>query len=1201
MWIVVAIAAVLIVWRVGFYPAMPAATEKPVETEVVTEGDEWYEPDELQAPAEADKPVVASDVTEPAKSADVNAPKVGIDANEPARLADAGERRGPGRRPGQMEGGFDSRRSAEFAGFEGGPSPASRSGRITDVNDANQPMESLNLKNVEMKQIVQKIAEWTGKTVIPAEEAEKIRVSIYAPGQLPRSKALAHIYGALRLKGFVAEHLDDAIYITPIKGAKLGFVPTIADTQPLATLENKDQIVQKFFKMQSYRPTQMAQVIQPLVSEYGYVSADETTSTLLVIDTVQNLMRIERIVAEFDVPTAQQSETGIFIVQYGDPSEIVQMLNILLGQSQGYSSSRSRGGSDRGRFGGPFGGPPGFQQSSQPSGGSQQAKTDSSKSAGAATSVVVTSTRGTIILIPEPRRKWIIARASAEDMKLIDEWIKKLDKAEPVESEYEVVQLRYADASEVENSIQDGFRNLPGTEFLPSVVVEPLPASKQVLVFGRKDLREMVKKIIAEMDIPPGQFETQYFKLKYADPDQIKTNIDELYQEGTYGSSSSRSSYGEFYSPFASYGRRSSTTSSEMVKVLSYASLKQVTVIASAENMQKIREQIAEWDRPLDVNEVKPRIITLRNSDPVQLANLLNTLFSQTSSTSRVSIMDIMFGGSSMSQQRQKIVGPLYGQLTFEDVPGTKKIIVISKIPEAYDVVEQLVLDLDKEEMAQVPKVVPLKYADPEDLSERLNALFNEMGTTAAIRRSQQGLSAYSMESTNQTTTTSGGSSGGGSSTGGTGGTSTAEYRPPWTTGRTSTTEEPISNIIGKVRFVPDIHTKSLLVLAPPQFMANIEQMIHELDVPGKQVMIRAIVVEVDHSKVTSLGVELATNPTAFGTLEENSMLALGNLTNLGRFGSTNAIPASPITAGQKSSASVLGVSADVYGLIDFLIKKTRAKVLNQQTVWTKDNEEATFFKGDKVAFYTSSTTVAQGTAATQNFEFQRVGMTLRGRPSITPEKNVDMIVNVILSQLTGAEKNGQPVRSEMETTTNMIIKNGQTIMLGGILSEQDQTIQRKMPLLGDIPVIGGLFGHEETIAANNELIVFITPYVVDELDNMLPEAQQELKDNKSKLEGIQQELKKSLDPVKQERSEAPKTTPEGPNNSEKRVAEVYYGSIKAYRCGRFEEAREGFREIVNSDSAPQPMRNTAQNCLSEIDNRALYAKGDSSGFTAGD
>jgi type II secretory pathway component GspD/PulD (secretin) len=69
--------------------------------------------------------------------------------------------------------------------------------------------------------------------------------------------------------------------------------------------------------------------------------------------------------------------------------------------------------------------------------------------------------------------------------------------------------------------------------------------------------------------------------------------------------------------------------------------------------------------------------------------------------------------------------------------------------------------------------------------------------------------------------------------------------------------------------------------------------------------------------------------------------------------------------------------------------------------------------------------------------------------------------------------------------------------------------------------LIGGLFGHEETIAANNELIVFITPYVVDELDNMLPEAQQELNDNKAKLESIQQELKNALGPLNKEDSAA--------------------------------------------------------------------------------
>jgi hypothetical protein len=75
---------------------------------------------------------------------------------------------------------------------------------------------------------------------------------------------------------------------------------------------------------------------------------------------------------------------------------------------------------------------------------------------------------------------------------------------------------------------------------------------------------------------------------------------------------------------------------------------------------------------------------------------------------------------------------------------------------------------------------------------------------------------------------------------------------------------------IGRVRFVPEPHTKSIMVLAPPEFIDAIRELINTLDVPGKQVVIEAIVVEVEHTKVTSLGIELSTNPQAFGTLADD-------------------------------------------------------------------------------------------------------------------------------------------------------------------------------------------------------------------------------------------------------------------------------------------------------------------------------------------
>jgi len=1042
--IIVGLAAVLIVWRVGFYPPVP---DQP-ETTAVEIAAEPSAPTEVQEPGDANEPMVSFAVSETEEPADANVP---------------------------------------------GPIAAAAP---SGLGEPNGPMEFVNLKSVEMKSIIEKLAAWTGKVIIPTDTAMQQRVTIYAPEKLPRSRAIGVIYSALRLKGYIATETDGEIFLEPITDAKLGRIPTIAAGEPLALIDNKEQIVQKFFQMTSYSPSEMGTIIQPLIGEHGYVSVDEASRTLMVIDTVGNLMRLERIIEQFDVPGAEQAVTDIVEVRFGDPSEIVQMLNILLGETQGRSTRASS--SNRGPFG--FGGRPDSSSPRPPSSSSSSSSSSSAKrpdsKTGTATSVVVGTTRGPIVLLPEPRRKWIIVKASAEDMKLIQEWVTKLDREEPVESEYEVVQLRYADPREVENSIGDGFRDLPGTEFLPSILVQPLTQTKQVIIFGRKDLREIVKKMIAEVDVPPGQFETVHIKLIYADPDMVKEKLDALYQEGM---SSRSSSYGGYYGGYSSSSRGgSSSRSSDMVKVVTYPSLKEITVIASPENIGEIKKRIAEWDVPLDVDAVKPRIIELRNMDPVQMANLLNTLFSESggSSTNRsVSILRSMFG-SQMADQ-QKIVGALYGQLTFQEVPGTKKIIVISKIPEAYAVIETLVAELDKEEMAEVPIVVTLKYADPELLSEILNAMFAEAGTSATLRRGATGLSEYSMEDTGTSSSSSQTS------------TSQQNYTPWWSGSgarRTVDTEMPISNVIGRIRFVPDPRTKSILVLSPPEYVSEIQKLIATLDIPGKQVMVKAIIVEVNLKNLSSLGVQLATNPSAFGTLDENSITALSALSQLDRHGSL------VFGAGGNQGTQVTNtLTADVSVLIDFLAKKVNAKVLNQQTLWTKDNEEASFFKGDKVAFFTSASTSATA-GNVQNFEFQRVGMTLAVRPSITPNNDVDMIINIIISQLTTEEQNSQPVRTEMETKTNMIVGDSQTLMLGGILFQQDSVTNRKVPLLGDIPLLGALFSHNETTATNNEMLVFITPYVIDEPDKTGSATKEEIQRSKERLDNIREGLNETME-----------------------------------------------------------------------------------------
>ena len=165
----------------------------------------------------------------------------------------------------------------------------------------------INLKDVEMKLIIQKIADWTGKVVIPTDEIMKEKITIYSPGRLPRNEALEQIYGALRMKGYTAEYSgqDDLSETHPGCQDR----DRADDRAGSASGGHREQGADRPEVLQAgqLQPGQMVQIVQPLIGEYGHISTDEPTSSLLVIDTVRNLMRIETMIAQFDVPRPSSS------------------------------------------------------------------------------------------------------------------------------------------------------------------------------------------------------------------------------------------------------------------------------------------------------------------------------------------------------------------------------------------------------------------------------------------------------------------------------------------------------------------------------------------------------------------------------------------------------------------------------------------------------------------------------------------------------------------------------------------------------------------------------------------------------------------------------------------------------------------------------------------------------------------------------
>jgi general secretion pathway protein D len=977
----------------------------------------------------------------------------------------------PNRPRGRRGGNFDMssmtpeqrqqmmERAGQFMrGMGGGPGGGGGGGDMPgfsgpDATSDPNGMQSLNLNNVEMRNIVKMIGDWTGKAVIPAnDDIMQIRITIYCPQKLTKTEALGLIFMALQSRGVVADQTAGRIILRPLASAKLGAIPTLGVDEPLAKFQDRTAVVEKWFQLQYYNPTNLVDMIKPLVGEHGYVMADQKTGRLAVIDTVDNLSRIEKIVQELDIPESEQSAEQVFEIQYGDPTEIVNVLQLILGGSSNSSSQGVGGGGGfRGRIGddnqGRQGGPQG--QPGQP--GSSGAKT--------ATSVSITATTTPIRMIPVPKQKWIIVRAGREDMKNIAAWIQKLDMAGMTKPQQSVVPIVYADVTEVVNIVRNTLKETPNSEMKANVVVEGLPTSRQVVIFGNEEARVMVEKMIAQLDMPKGNFFIEKtFKLKHADPDQIKKNIDGLYSSTTQQTSSRN---------WWDNSSRTQTDPKNEVKAISYPTMKQVTVIASEQNMEKISKQIEqEWDIPLDIQKDQYRILTLNNSDPVKMTELLNTLFSEEQQNSSQSFFRMLFGEETAG--KQKIVGSLYGMLTFEPVPDTKKLIVISKIPEAYDVIEKLVNELDGQEGGEVPRVVVLKYADCEALCDQLNSILNEAGTPTTIQRSNRGLSSYNADE-------QGGAVAGGNDSG-EGSSSSSQITPWWTRQRQDDTQLPPSNLIGKVRFIPVQRSKSILILAPLKYHNDLLKMIEELDMPGMQVMIKAMIVEVDLEDSSSLGVRFSSD--SMGSAGINAFSFQNQLQNVEK-SSDNTINTN-LTA---LTGTRLDSGVNVNGMVDMLIKKFNGRILTQPTLWTKDNEEAIFVKGRKIAFLSNDqTNTSNSDSVSREYTYENVGVTLRVRPNITPEKAVDMTISLNISELEELKSvNDQNTRKNLDATTHMIISDGQTIVMGGMLFQNDEKTKEKIPLLGDLPLLGVLFSYTATNLTNSELLVFITPYVFDE------------------------------------------------------------------------------------------------------------------------
>ena len=290
---------------------------------------------------------------------------------------------------------------------------------------------------------------------------------------------------------------------------------------------------------------------------------------------------------------------------------------------------------------------------------------------------------------------------------------------------------------------------------------------------------------------------------------------------------------------------------------------------------------------------------------------------------------------------------------------------------------------------------------------------------------------------------------------------------------------------------VADTRTNTLIINDTANNIDKVRKMIDLLDVSVKQVMVEARIVRATTDFTKEMGVKWGI--LSQGITKNNDLLVGGSDTTLwdlktpsddGKYTITR-----PDNLNVDLGVTTAGASKIAFGLIslsDFMLDLELSalqsdgygEVISTPKVMTADKQKAKVASGQQIPYQTTSTAGGTATATTS---FKDALLSLDVTPSITPEGKVQMQLNITSDSRGGVAPNGEVILNKNEINTNVLVDNGETVVLGGIFEQENTTNQVKVPFLGDIPYLGRLFRKDAKTENKRELLIFVTPRIVND------------------------------------------------------------------------------------------------------------------------
>ncbi len=413
--------------------------------------------------------------------------------------------------------------------------------------------------------------------------------------------------------------------------------------------------------------------------------------------------------------------------------------------------------------------------------------------------------------------------------------------------------------------------------------------------------------------------------------------------------------------------------------------------------------------------------------------------------------------------------------------------------------------------------------------------------------------------------------------------------------------EELASLLSSNGKMVLDENSNSIMVTDDEDHLSLVENFINNIDVKGKQVFIEAKFIETTIENIENLGIEWNIVATATGAKRPHTFPfrktgAKSFYPDVGTdegFSSPTGWPV--LTEGYDSGDSDTTTSFWTLGTLDFsqtqavlraLLSDSNTKIISNPQVAAINNQKAEISVSTEYPLPTYEINSDTGELTVSGYEYKDIGIILNVTPLITEDNYITMTIEPTVGTISNSVEAGVvelPVISSKKASTKVTIKDGQTIVIGGLISEDNSNVVKKVPLLGSIPLLGKLFSYKSKSNEKTELLIFVTPHIISpegEKESDKRERQEKISLLYQQVESLQKQNRLdeavvkleeilNIDP-KQEKAKQMLAEMEKKIAERKKQEKIRKDIAQAkdlYREGKYEQAKLLFQKVLKEDS----------------------------------